>query len=111
MLPVTAPLGCQRGPWIQGDLAYSPLSLPTANCQELVNLQSRVLALTAHLRRKCQCGTGGTECSRAATAPGQTPREAALGTKRVVWELQAIPKNKGEANLLPCRPQHVLFIA
>ncbi|XP_040432809.1 uncharacterized protein C22orf15 homolog isoform X1 [Cygnus olor] len=28
-----------------------------ANCQELVNLQCRVLILTAHLKRKCQCGT------------------------------------------------------
>nr|XP_047919958.1 uncharacterized protein C22orf15 homolog isoform X2 [Anser cygnoides] len=28
-----------------------------ANCQELVNLQCRVLILTAHLKRKCQCAT------------------------------------------------------
>nr|XP_009481057.1 PREDICTED: uncharacterized protein C22orf15 homolog [Pelecanus crispus] len=26
-----------------------------ANCQETVNLQCRVLILTAHLKRKCQC--------------------------------------------------------
>ncbi|KAM6378056.1 uncharacterized protein C22orf15 homolog [Pluvialis apricaria] len=26
-----------------------------ANCQEMVNLQCRVLILTAHLKRKCQC--------------------------------------------------------
>ncbi|XP_035196859.1 uncharacterized protein C22orf15 homolog [Oxyura jamaicensis] len=72
-----------------------------ANCQELVNLQCRVLILTAHLKRKCQCGTEGTERSRAAISWVQTLRGAAEGIRAVVCESQVTPERQGRQTSSP----------